>query len=35
MAVPVEAELGQAALPELQADWISAIEQGWLANVGN
>jgi putative spermidine/putrescine transport system substrate-binding protein len=29
------AELGQAALPELQADWISAIEQGWLANVGN
>jgi putative spermidine/putrescine transport system substrate-binding protein len=29
------AELGQAALPELQAGWISAIEQGWLANVGN
>jgi putative spermidine/putrescine transport system substrate-binding protein len=29
------ADLGQAALPELQADWISAIEQGWLDNVGN
>ena len=29
------AELGKAALPELQAGWISAIEQGWLANVGN
>jgi putative spermidine/putrescine transport system substrate-binding protein len=29
------AELSQAALPELQADWISAIEQGWRANVGN
>ena len=29
------AELAQAALPELQADWISAIEQGWQANVGN
>ena len=29
------AELGRAALPELQAGWISAIEQGWLANVGN
>lgn len=28
------AELGQAALPELQAEWISAIEQGWLTNVG-
>jgi putative spermidine/putrescine transport system substrate-binding protein len=29
------AELAKAALPELQADWITAIEQGWLANVGN
>lgn len=29
------AELGQAALPELRAGWISAIEQGWLDNVGN
>jgi putative spermidine/putrescine transport system substrate-binding protein len=29
------AELGQTALPELQAGWIAAIEQGWLANVGN
>ena len=26
-------ELGKSALPELQADWISAIEQGWIANV--
>jgi putative spermidine/putrescine transport system substrate-binding protein len=29
------AELARAALPELQADWIAAIEQGWQANVGN
>jgi putative spermidine/putrescine transport system substrate-binding protein len=28
------AELAKNALPELQAGWISAIEQGWLANVG-
>ena len=27
-------DLGKAALPELQADWISAIEQGWIAHVG-
>ena len=27
-------ELGKSALPELQADWISAIEQGWIKNVG-
>lgn len=27
-------ELGVSALPELQADWISAIEQGWIKNVG-
>jgi len=27
-------ELAQNALPELQASWISAIEQGWIANVG-
>lgn len=27
-------ELGLAALPELQSDWIAAIEQGWLENVG-
>ena len=26
-------ELGRNALPELQAGWISAIEQGWIANV--
>jgi putative spermidine/putrescine transport system substrate-binding protein len=30
--VPAE-ELGRNALPELQAGWISAIEQGWIANV--
>ena len=29
------ADLAKAALPELQSDWISAIEQGWLAHVGN
>lgn len=28
------AELAQNALPELQAGWISAIEQGWIENVG-
>lgn len=27
-------DLAKAALPELQADWISAIEQGWVQNVG-
>ena len=32
--VPPE-ELAKTALPELQAAWISAIEQGWIANVGN
>lgn len=26
-------ELGKNALPELQGGWISAIEQGWIANV--
>ena len=26
-------ELAKSALPELQANWISAIEQGWIANV--
>ena len=31
--VPV-AELAKAALPELQAAWITAIEKGWLENVG-
>jgi putative spermidine/putrescine transport system substrate-binding protein len=29
------AELAKAALPELQAGWISAIEQGWIEAVGN
>ncbi len=29
------AELAKAALPELQASWISAIEKGWIENVGN
>jgi putative spermidine/putrescine transport system substrate-binding protein len=27
-------ELAKNALPELQASWITAIEQGWIANVG-
>ncbi len=27
-------ELGRNALPELRSDWISAIEQGWIDNVG-
>ncbi|MEO9827438.1 MAG: ABC transporter substrate-binding protein [Paracoccaceae bacterium] len=27
-------ELAKNSLPELQASWISAIEQGWLENVG-
>ncbi|WP_299726720.1 ABC transporter substrate-binding protein [uncultured Tateyamaria sp.] len=31
--VPAE-ELAKVALPELQASWISAIEKGWLENVG-
>ncbi len=33
-SVVPDAELAQHALPELQADWIAAIEQGWIANVG-
>ncbi len=28
------AELAKAALPELQADWVAAIEKGWTENVG-
>ena len=28
------AELAKAALPELEASWIAAIEKGWLENVG-
>lgn len=28
-------ELAKAALPELQADWLTAIEQGWQVAVGN
>jgi putative spermidine/putrescine transport system substrate-binding protein len=31
--VPAQ-ELAKNALPELQADWIAAIEKGWIANVG-
>ncbi len=31
--VPAEA-LAPLALPELQADWITAIERGWIENVG-
>lgn len=29
------ADLARAALPELQADWLTAIEKGWADNVGN
>lgn len=29
------ADLAKAALPELQADWLTALEAGWLAEVGN
>lgn len=32
--VPAE-DLAKAALPELQATWISAIEKGWIDNVGS
>jgi putative spermidine/putrescine transport system substrate-binding protein len=32
--VPAEV-LAKAALPELQADWLTAIEDGWAADVGN
>jgi putative spermidine/putrescine transport system substrate-binding protein len=28
-------ELAKAALPELQADWLTAIEKGWAEEVGN
>ncbi|MDK2775509.1 MAG: ABC transporter substrate-binding protein [Tabrizicola sp.] len=28
-------KLAEAALPELQADWLTAIERGWAENVGN
>jgi putative spermidine/putrescine transport system substrate-binding protein len=28
-------DLARAALPELQADWLTAIEKGWAAEVGN
>lgn len=34
-SVVPSAELAKAALPELQADWLTAIEKGWAANVGN
>lgn len=33
-AVADPVELAKAALPELQAAWITAIEKGWLENVG-
>lgn len=32
-SVVSSAELAKHALPELQADWIAAIEQGWIKNV--
>jgi putative spermidine/putrescine transport system substrate-binding protein len=34
-SVVPSSELAKAALPELQADWLTAIEAGWKANVGN
>ncbi|MEO0359500.1 MAG: ABC transporter substrate-binding protein [Pseudomonadota bacterium] len=33
-AVVAPEELAKAALPELQADWITAIEKGWREHVG-
>ena len=33
-SVIAQAELSRHALPELQAAWISAIDKGWLENVG-
>ncbi|MGB8813380.1 MAG: extracellular solute-binding protein, partial [Paracoccaceae bacterium] len=33
-AVVSATELARVSLPELQADWISAIEKGWQQNVG-
>lgn len=33
-SVVSDAELAENALPELQSEWISAIEQGWVQNVG-
>ncbi|MBL4810886.1 MAG: ABC transporter substrate-binding protein [Rhodobacteraceae bacterium] len=33
-SVVSQAELGMAALPELQAEWIAAIEAGWIEHVG-
>ena len=29
------ADLAKASLPELQADWLTAIEKGWAEHVGN
>ncbi|MEM6462990.1 MAG: ABC transporter substrate-binding protein [Pseudomonadota bacterium] len=34
-AVVPASELAKAALPELQSSWITAIEQGWIENVGS
>jgi len=34
-AVVPATELAKAALPELQADWLTAIEKGWAEHVGN
>lgn len=34
-SVVPSSELAKAALPELQADWLTAIEKGWTENVGN
>jgi putative spermidine/putrescine transport system substrate-binding protein len=33
-AVVSEEDLADRAMPELSADWLEAIEAGWIANVG-
>ncbi|MCY4461887.1 MAG: ABC transporter substrate-binding protein [Albidovulum sp.] len=33
-SVVAPAELAKAALPELHSAWITAVEEGWIANVG-
>jgi putative spermidine/putrescine transport system substrate-binding protein len=34
-SVVAASELSKSALPELQADWLTAIEKGWATEVGN
>jgi putative spermidine/putrescine transport system substrate-binding protein len=33
-AVVTETDLAKRALPELSAEWLTAIEQGWIEHVG-